>query len=188
MLPKILIIIGVLLIIGGIFGLLTIFVQPIMRAFRVVYTQDKEDFLYEHGRGQQVRQEGTRLLALIYLVVIILGVSLIVAGKVMQYMPRGNDSLHSSESLGTTVGVGEAWNNGGSAEGIQADYIIEVKETTIIFNGKIYETVEEFEVVLKELDRTKTVAIVDDYAISAIYHQVQDLVNSYGLVCGEDTK
>ena len=186
MLPKILIIIGVLLIIGGIFGLLTIFVQPILRAFRVVYTQDKEDFLYEHGRGHLVRQEGTRILMVVYLAVIILGVSLIVAGNVMQYMPRGNDSLHSSEAQGTTEGMGEAWNNGGGAAGIQADYIIEVKETSIIFNGKIYGTVEEFEAVLKDLDRNKTVAIVDDYAISATYHQVQDLVNSYGLVCGED--
>ena len=51
-----------------------------------------------------------------------------------------------------------------------------------------FETVESFEEILKTMDRTKNVTLVDDFAVSATYHQVKELVNRYGLICGESAE
>ena len=191
MLPKILIIIGVLLIVGGVFGLLTVSVQPLMKAFRIVYTQDWEDYWYEHGKGQDAQRASRRVLLILYGVVIALGVVLVASGLAIQYMPRGNDSLLSTEADGATAGSESQWVDGTNASAVGGDvagYSIMISGETISLNGKTFDSIEAFENELKGMDRTKQVFLVDDYAVSATYHQVKELVNRYGLVFGEGSE
>ena len=186
MLPKILIIIGVLLIVGGVFGILTVCVQPIMKAFRIVYTQDWEDYWYEHGRGQDAQRAGRRLLITMYSIFIALGLCLVISGLTIQYMPHGNDSVLSSQVQGGTSGEENRFGDSYAGNGALVDYTIVISGEVIRLNGKTFESVEAFEEELKGMDRTKTVSIVDDFAVSSVYHQVWELVNRYGLECEEN--
>ena len=189
MLPVILIIIGIILSIVGIIGLLSVSVQPLMKAFRIVYTQDWEDYWYEHGKGQAALREGRRTLVIMYLIILLLGLSLTISGLVIQYMPRGNDTVISAGNVGATAG--DEWTDISGTEvtgSARADYSIVISGETIIVNGRTYETVEAFEEELKNMDRTKKVTLVDDFAVSSTYHRVRELVNQYGLICGESTE
>lgn len=190
MLPVILIIVGIILSIVGIMGLLSVGVQPLLKAFRIVYTQDWEDYWYEHGKGQSALQEGRRTLVIMYLIILALGLALTISGLVIQYMPRGNDSVISAGAVGATTGDGSQWTDisGTGNSNVQTDYSIVIKGETIYVNGKTFETIEAFEEVLKNLDRTKKVTLVDDFAVSSTYHQVKELVNRYGLICGESSE
>ena len=190
MLPVILIIIGIILSMVGIIGLLSVSVQPLMKAFRIVYTQDWEDYWYEHGKGQNALKEGRRVLIIMYLIILLLGLSFTISGLVIQYMPRGNDSVISAGNVGATAGNDSQWTDisGTGADSVQADYSIVIKGEVIFVNGRTFETLEAFEEALKGMDRTKKVTLVDDFAVSSTYHKVKELVNRYGLICGESSE
>lgn len=191
MLPVILIIIGIILSIVGIIGLLSVSVQPLMKAFRIVYTQDWEDYWYEHGKGQNAISESRRVLVTMYLIILVLGLCLTISGLMIQYMPRGNDSVISAGNVGATVGDGNEWTDISGTVGtgnLQADYSIVISGEKICVNGRMFETLEAFEESLKTMDRTKRVTLVDDYAVSSTYHRVKELVNQYGLICGESAE
>ena len=191
MLPVILIIIGIILSIVGIIGLLSVSVQPLMKAFRIVYTQDWEDYWYEHGKGQNAISESRKVLVTMYLIILVLGLCLTISGLMIQYMPRGNDSAISAGNVGATVGDGNEWTDISGTPGIsnlQADYSIVISGEKICVNGRTFETLEGFEEFLKTMDRTKRVTLVDDYAVSSTYHRVKELVNQYGLICGESAE
>lgn len=190
MLPVILIIIGIILSIVGIIGLLSVSVQPLMKAFRIVYTQDWEDYWYEHGKGQNALKEGRRTLVIMYLIILSIGLVLTISGLVIQYMPRGNDNVISVGTVGATAGDGSQWIDvsGAGSSNAQTDYSIVISGETIYVNGQPYPTVAAFEEALKNMDRTKKVTIVDDFAVSSTYHQVKELVNRYGLICGESAE
>lgn len=190
MLPVILIIIGIILSIVGIIGLLSVSVQPLLKAFRIVYTQDWEDYWYEHGKGQNALQHGRRVLVTMYLIILAIGLALTISGLVIQYMPRGNDTVISAGNVGATAGEGDEWTDisGIGTGNVQAEYVIRISGDTIYVNGQAFETVEFFEEALKTMDRTKNVTLVDDFAVSSTYHQVKELVNRYGLICGESAE
>ena len=191
MLPVILIIIGIILSIVGIIGLLSVSVQPLLKAFRVVYTQDWEDYWYEHGKGQSALQHGRRVLVTMYLVILVIGLALTISGLVIQYMPRGNDTVISAGNVGATAGENDQWTDISGTDGsgnARVDYTIVISGELIYVNGRTFETPEAFETALKEMDRTKKVTLVDDFAVSSVYHRVRELVNQYGLICGESTE
>ena len=100
-----------------------------------------------------------------------IGLSLTISGLVMQYMPRGNDSMVSAGNVGATVGEGDEWIDisGMGTGNVQAEYVIRISGHTIYVNGQAFETVESFEEILKTMDRTKNVTLVDDFAVSATY-------------------
>ena len=106
-------------------------------------------------------------------------------------MPRGNDSVISAGTVGATSGEGNQWTDETGTLGnsdLETDYSIVISGKKIVVNGRTYETIEAFEEVLKNMDRTKKVTLVDDFAVSATYHRVRELVNQYGLICGESAE
>lgn len=193
--PKILIIIGFILFLLGLAGLISVFLQSILKAIRVFYKQDKDDYIYEHGKGQKIIEESRKLLAKLFIILIVSGLALLLFGLAWQHMPIGNDSIFSTETAGIDVGDDEQSNislkeysSDDNTNGINADYYIKISGDIISLNEKTFGTIEDFENTLKDLDRTKKVVITDDYAISAIYHQVEDLINKYGLERGDDSE
>lgn len=186
MLPIILIIIGAILIIAGIIGLISVYIQPIRKAIRVFYGQDLDDFWYEHGRGQLVQQEGRRILLTLYSWLIVLGFCALIPGMIMQYMPKGNASIIADSEVGA-----DTFNDhsaGVTNPAAQGDYYVVVSGDVITMNGKEYASPEEFENDLKLMDRTRKVSVTDDFAVSATYHKVIELINRYGLVYGDGSK
>lgn len=182
MLPIILIIIGALLIVAGIIGLISVYIQPLRKAIRVYYDQDLDDFWYEHGRGQKLMEEGRRILVGIFGTMIVLGMCLLIPGLVMQYMSRGNASIGAEAEVGADI-----YNDYSDANlpALQEDYRVVISGETVTLNGKVYTTLEDFENDLKRMDRTKKLSVTDDFAVSATYHKVVELINRYGFVYGD---
>ncbi len=182
MLPIILIIIGALLVVAGIIGLISVYIQPLRKAIRVYYDQDLDDFWYEHGRGQKLMEEGRRILVGIFGTMIVLGMCLLIPGLVMQYMPRGNASVVAESEVGADVSHDAS---GDVNPMMQGDYHVVISGETVTLNGKEYASLGDFENDLKLMDRTKKVTVTDDFAVSATYHRVVELINLYGFVYGD---
>ncbi len=186
MLSIVLIIIGVILIVAGIIGLISVYIQPIKKAIRVFYGQDLDDFWYEHGRGQLVQQEGKRILLTLYTLLIVLGLCALIPGLVMRYMPKGNAPVVSDAEIGA-----DAFNDhnaGVSNPAVRGDYYVVISGDVVSMNGKEYASLEAFENDLKVMDRTGKVSVTDDFAVSATYHKVIELINRYGLVYGDGSE
>lgn len=183
MVPIILIIVGGMLVICGIIGMFSVYIQPIKKAIRVFYNQDTDDFWYEHGRGQKTMEEGRRILVGLYTFLIIIGFCLLIPGLVMRYMPRGNASMVSPSEVGADVSMDfEAMVNNRTE---MSEYVIVVSGDEVTFCGAKMASLEEFETMVKQLDRTKRVILTDDFAVASTYHKVAEIINRYGLVYGD---
>lgn len=183
MVPIILIILGIILLVCGIVGMFSVYIQPIKKAIRVYYNQDTDDFWYEHGRGQKLMEEGRRILTGLFGFMIVLGLCLLIPGLMMRYMPRGNASVVAESEVGADVSMDYASNVNNQIA--VSEYVVVISGETVTLNGIEYSSLEDFENVVKQLDRTKKMTVTDDFAVSATYHSVVEIVNRYGLVYGD---
>lgn len=194
MLPKILIMIGSVLIGGGFIGLISIYLHPIMKAIRIFYKQDKEDFLYEHGRGQKAQEESRKTLDNLYKLSIVFGIVALASGLAIQYMPHGNDSIFSATAEGTSIGDDNEQSSitneysSNTTTDFSTDYTIVISGDVISLNNNTFYTIEEFKNHLETLERTKKVFLIDDFAISSVYHDVEKAINDCGFDNGDDTQ
>ncbi|MEZ3474922.1 MAG: hypothetical protein K1W27_19415 [Lachnospiraceae bacterium] len=60
-------------------------------------------------------------------------------------------------------------------------YSVVVSEKMISLNNQQIGGIDQFEEYLKELDRQQKVLLVDDFAVSATFHKVQELLDAYGM-------
>ena len=119
-----------------------------------------------------------------------IGIILILLGMVIGNSPRGNESLSSENVVGISTGNDNLNNqqiernsstgNYISSNGNIYSYNVSVSENQIKFNGQEINSIEELEDLLKKLDRHYTVLLVDDFAVSPTYHQVENLLSNYG--------
>ncbi len=183
MVPIILIILGSILVVCGIVGMFSVYIQPIKKAIRVFYNQDTDDFWYEHGRGQKLMEEGRRILTGLFGFMIVLGLCLLIPGLLMRYMPRGNASVISPSEVGADVSMDYAANVNNQVS--VSEYVVVISGEAITLNGMEIASMEDFEEIIKQLDRTKRVIVTDDFAVAATYHRVVEIINRYGLVYGD---
>lgn len=187
MVPVILMVVGAGLLLVGILFLIRIYLEPIRKAKRVVFKQDMEDYFYENEKGKKLEEESRKTLKTLCMFLVIPGIALFLIGFSIEYMPRGNAPIFapSAEGMDTgedsQAGVTSEPTGGEAAGGVPADYSILIKEDVIILNGEAYESVEAFEDAIKGLERGKKVEVKEDYAVSAIYHQVVELIKRYDL-------
>ena len=183
MVPILLIILGGMLVICGVIGMFSVYIQPIKKAIRVFYNQDTDDFWYEHGRGQKTMEEGRRILVGLYTFLIVIGFCLLIPGLVMRYMPRGNASVVASSEVGADASMDFEANVNNQLS--TSDYVVVISGESITINGKAVEGLEDFEAIVKQLDRTRRVILTDDFAVASTYHKVAEIINRYGLVYGD---
>lgn len=179
----ILIVLGIILVVCGLVGMFSVYIQPIKKAIRVYYNQDTDDFWYEHGRGQKLMEEGRKILTGLFGFMIVLGLCLLIPGLVMRYMPRGNASVISPSEVGADVSMDYAANVNNQLA--LSEYVVVISGESITLNGVEIASMEEFEEIISQLDRTKKVTLTDDFAVAATYHKVTEIINRYGLVYGD---
>jgi len=196
MLSTILIVVGAILLAIGIFTLIAIMIQPIRTAFGVVFKRRDDYVFYERKEGKALLARETRLLVRISGMFMFLGAVLLLTGIYLRYAPRGNGSLWSENTAGITEGEDFEDNNKAqgktsdgkyiSAEGKEFSYYISVTGTDVYYNGKLIGNIEEFKEYLPSIDRGNTIFLVDDFAASSTYQEVEKLLDQYGMKWDKD--
>lgn len=122
---------------------------------------------------------------------LIIAVIFLIIGLVIQYASRGNDSFLSVNIEGINTG-----NEDLQYQQKQGEYTIgSIMDTSeykhshaVVVSGKMIsinnqqiDKIDQFEEYLKKFDRQYTVFLVDDFAVSATFHKVQELLDAYGI-------
>lgn len=178
MLPIIFIILGIVLIILCGISLIT---QP----KQVIIVHNIDDLKRDSNKEKDTRK--TKHFS--RTAFLIIAVIFLIIGLVILYAPRGNDSFLSVDFKGINTGNDDMQSQQ-EPENRTASNIIDsteyecsviVSEKMISFNNQQIDDMDQFEAYLKTLDRQRTIILVDDFAVSATFYKVQELLDAYGM-------
>lgn len=185
MLSIFLMILGILLIVGGIMWLLNLAVDPLRKAFHIMFHRDWNYLAYEKGReGKEAVDEARRVLTWPGVIVIILGILLFLLGLYLRVNPGGSNLFGSFEQEFSATDT--------ETEGYGKDaleYYRAMTDTThmiisgdiVYYAGKDFATVDSFEGYVKTLYRMQdAIVISDDFAVAATFHDVLKILDAYG--------
>ena len=186
---NILIVLGGVLAAFGVVGLIFLFFQPIAEAILVVFKHDTGSLAYYTDKGRELKEEKTRVLKRSFAFFLVMGAAFLSTGLWFKYAPRGNDSLWSENVEGVSTGNDNMEyqdENGATGKYTDADgkgYLrcVRVKGKTIYFNDEEIGGTDKFEEYIKPLDREPVVLLKDDYAASATYHKVVELLDYFDI-------
>ncbi len=121
----------------------------------------------------------------------IIAIIFLIIGFVIQYASRGNDTFLSEDIEGINTGNDDMQyqqkqgvhitGNIMNLSDYEYSYSVVVSEKMISLNNQQIGGIDQFEEYLKELDRQQKVLLVDDFAVSATFHKVQELLDAYGM-------
>ena len=183
MIPYILIIAGVIAVIYGLIGLIKMAFLPLVRAHQVVFKRKDDYLFYENARGQRVLKSQKKFLLNIYITLVIVGTLLVVTGFYAGFTDHGTDFWLYK----TLFHAGETQRNDRitedgqyvASDGKTYNYYILVKGSEIYFKDELCDN--DLEDKIKGFDRTNTIVIYDDFAVSSKFHYVIDLLDKSGI-------
>ena len=181
MIPYILIIAGAIAVLYGSIGLIRIAFLPLVRAHQVVFKRKDDYLFYENPAGQRVLKSQVKFLLNIYITFLVVGALLIAAGFYSGFTDHGEDfwlykvMFHPKKEQDNITDDGRYR----TADGQEYNYYITVKGADIYFRDEKCGR-PMLEEKLKGLDRSNTIVVYDDYAVSSEYHFVMDLLKKNG--------
>lgn len=185
MIPYILIIAGAIAVIYGLIGLVRIALLPLIRADQVVFKRKDDYLFYENAKGQRVLKSQKKFLLNIYITLVIVGTLFVVTGFYAGFTDHGSDfwlykTLFHSEEAQRNDRITEDGQYIAS-DGKAYNYYIMIKGSDIFFGDELCADHAALEDRIKGFDRTNTIVIYDDFAVSSTYHYVIDLLNKSGI-------
>jgi hypothetical protein len=170
-------IIGAAFIFFGLALLVCLVLEPISNAFHIVFLRHKPYRTYDNSQKQKNLEQAKKTLSKVAIFMIVLGLVLLAGGYMIQYGSRGNGSLFSGNE---TEGVYQE--DGGEESPIVEDgngyeYIVTISGESIKVNEAEY-TEDGFESFAKGIEETTSIYLEDDYAVSAVYHYVEDTLSN----------
>ncbi len=185
MLPKILIVVGILFAVCGFVGLIALSIQPFFKAIRVVFFHSTDDLMYYTDHGRTVLEKEYKVLRRSFVFFLFMGFICLITGVLLKNAPRGEDSLFSEYVDGAATGDDRIDSpqkqESGAAGKDEYSYEILISEKTIYCNGQKMDSIEGFEACIKQLDRRQGIFLKDDFAVSSTYHKVEELLDTYGM-------
>ncbi len=184
MIPYILIIAGAASVLCGLIGVIRIAFLPLVRAHQVVFKRKDDYLFYENAKGRRLLKSQKKFLMNIYLTLIIVGTLVITAGFYAGFTEHGPDFwlYKNFFSLVEEIRSDKITEDGKylASDGKEYNYYIFVRGSEVYFGDELC-TDEALEEKVKSVDRTNTIVIFDDFAVSAAYHSVVDLLDSLGI-------
>lgn len=185
MVPYILIIAGIAAVIYGLIGLIRIAFLPLVRAHQVVFKRKDDYLFYENARGKRLLRSQTKFLVNIYITLVIVGSLGIITGFYAGFTEHGPDfwlykTLFSAEEEHKNDRINDEGQYIAS-DGKEYNYYILIRGSDIYFKDELCADNSELEERIKDFDRTNTIVVHDDYAVSSTYHFVVDLLNGSGI-------
>ncbi len=185
MVPYILIIAGFIIGIYGIIGLIRIALLPLVRAHQVVFKRKDDYLFYENETGQRVLKSQMKFLLNIYITSIFVGFLLTITGYYLGFTDHGPDfwlykTFFSSEEAQKSDRI-NAEGQYISSDGKEYNYYILIRGSDIFFKDELCVDSAALEEKIKGFDRTNTIVIHDDFAVSSAYRLVTGLLDSSGI-------
>ena len=185
MIPSILIIAGACSVLYGLIGVIRIALLPLVRAHQVVFKRKDDYLFYENTKGRRLLKSQKKFLMNIYLTLIIVGSLVIAAGFYAGFTDHGPDFwlYKNFFSIVEEIRSDKITEDGKylASDGKEYNYYIFVRGSEIFFGDESCADTVALEDKVKGVDRSNTIVIYDDFAVSATYHSVVDLLDSLGI-------
>ena len=186
MIPYLLIILGIILTIWGLIGAFRIAILPLVRAREIVF-KSKDDYLfYETVKGKRLLRSKTKFLVNIYITLITVGIVAVRFGCYICFTEQGEDfwlykrlfAASNSEQKSDRISEDGKYI---SEDGHEYNSYILIRENNIFFRDEVCIDNDDLKEKIKNFDRTNTIVVFDDFAISSTYHYVTDLLDDSGI-------
>ena len=185
MIPYILIIAGAASVLYGLIGVIRIALLPLVRANQVVFKRKDDYLFYENARGRRLLRSQKKFLMNIYLTFIIVGTLIITAGFYSGFTEYGPKFwlYENFFSLVEEIRSDKITEDGKylASDGKEYNYYIFVRGPEIYFGDELCADTDALEDKVKGVDRTNTIVIYDDFAVSSAYHSVIGLLDGLGI-------
>ncbi len=187
MIPRILVVVGALLVIGGVLGLLSLLLLPIKERFEVVYDRE-HDYIrarLDSGIARYVKGE-VRKLARDFIMVVLIGVMMFFIGFYLGFTAEG-DGFWFYEQFYPQEASNRVWdqlNEEGqfvATDGQAYTYYILVSGKEIILSGKKCADLADLKDRLSAIRRENTVILIDSFAVASVYHAIEDICTELGI-------
>ncbi|MBR5508690.1 MAG: hypothetical protein IKV59_01405 [Lachnospiraceae bacterium] len=186
---------GVLSAITGIIGFISLFIiLPIKERFEIVF--DKE-YDYIRARLDPAVRAHVLLekehLTRDFIIAVAVGVLLLFSGIYLGFAAEG-EGFWLYQKWNPTTREEQVWdaiNEDGqyiSTEGISYTYYIILSGQDISFREERCSGLEELKEKLSGIRRENTVILIDSFAVSSIYHSVEDLLSKLGITYKKETR
>lgn len=187
MIPRILIVVGVLLVLFGIIGMFSLLILPIRENFEIVLGREY-DFIrarLDPGIKKFITGKKKRL-TIEFLTTGLLGTLMFFSGLYLGFAAEGEGFWFYKQFFpqGASAQVWDAINEDGqfvAEDGKVYSYYILLSGREISFCGEVCGELEDLRNRLDGIRRENTVIIVDSFAVSSTYHEVEDMLNELGI-------
>lgn len=185
MIPYILIVAGIAAVIYGLIGLVRITFLPLIRAHQVVFKRKDDYLFYENAKGQKILRSQKKFLLNIYITFVIVGSLVIITGFYAGFTEHGSDfwfykTLFPAEEVKNNDVINEDGQYVAS-DGKAYNYYIMIRGSDIYFKDELCSDDSLLEEKIKGVDRTNTIVVHDDFAVSSAYYLVIDMLNRSGI-------
>lgn len=175
----------ILVILGMLLGALTV-VKTIKRDIQIFFFRKKLP-----GIDADAQKSGKNIGKAAFGIIIV-GLLLAISGYVLTHF-IGNDSIFSKDVKGAFVGDNptkqeETDVQNGEIMGLAETDTIVIKGKTIRFDECSWEDngIEEFGLYLETVEKSRVLSLQDDYAVSTVYHRVEELLKEQGIAYGTE--
>ena len=188
MIPWILIIVGVLCIVVGILGLLSLFIYlPLKEKFEVVYDREYDFIRARLDSDIQKYVDHKKMeLVHIFLISCIMGILMFLSGFYLGYLAQGED-FWLYKKFYAQKDTSQVWddiNENGqfvSSDGKAYTYYILISGKEISFSGESCVDLQNLKSRLLAIRKENTVIVIDSFAVASIYHSIESLLNELGI-------
>ena len=204
---NILIIVGALLVILSILGMVAVILEPVRHSLIIMFKREYlDDYRGDNALFEKEKKKAKSILLKICAFSFILGGVLLGSGIFLKITPRGFDSFFSENVDGASVGDGdiislneedknqnnlEEYADNSSLDTNNTDnsvYIV-IEGNDISFGNTKFDNLEDFSEYFSSFDSlSKTVFLVDKYAVSKMYHDVSETLEYLGIEYEEITE
>lgn len=187
MIPTILIVFGVLFVIAGVIGLLSMLILPIKERMEIVY--DREYDFIRSRLDAEIRRHvwhEKRYLTRDFAILCVIGLLMFGAGVYLGYAKKGENFWFYKHFLAEEQ-TGSVWdeiNEEGqyvAEDGKTYTYYILVSGRKISLSSEPCGDLEDLKRKLEEIRRENTVMLIDSFSVSSTYHDVKELLSELGI-------
>lgn len=191
MIPRILVVVGALLVIGGVLGLISLLLLPIKERFEIVYDRE-HDYIrsrLDRGIAHYVWVEKWKL-ARDFVLVGLLGAMMFFIGFYLGFTAEG-DGFWFYERFYPQEVTNQVWdqiNEQGqfvAEDGKTYTYYILISGKEVSLRGEQCVDLEDLKSRLSAIRRENTVMLIDSFAVASVYRSVKDMLEDLGIIYEE---
>lgn len=191
MIPRIMVVVGALLVIGGVLGLISLVFLPLKIRQETVYDRDY-DYIrarLDKSVARYVRGEAWKL-ARDYALIALVGALMFFIGFYLGFTAEG-DGFWFYEKFYPKEAANQVWDQINEQGQFVADngqtytYYILISGKEVSLRGEKCEDLADLRNRLSAIRKENTVMLIDSFAVASVYHSVEDILKELGITYEE---